>query len=482
MPACPICLEELPEGATACPEHGCPADPLIGAVLADAYRIGRPIGQGAMGRVYLGEDVRLGRQVAVKVMMPGPEEQERTFQRFQREARAIAALGHQHIVTVFDIGQIGDGQVYLVMEFMDGETLDERVRREGTLDPITTAGIVAQVARAIGVAHKAGMVHRDLKPENVMLIRRDERDDFVKVLDFGLAKPVDASAARESMVTQLGVALGTPAFMSPEQGRGEDLDHRSDIYALGMLAYHMLCGRPAFEGPPPMVMIAQVMEQPPSPRTFRPDLSEATEAVVLRCLKKKRERRYQTADEAAIASAESVAGNTAQMQALMTPYATGSLPAMDAVPTPAPLAPPPAEPAAPSATTEVNARVGAERKVLAVDDSGTIRRFVSWHLTQAGFEVIEATNGQEGVELAVMKRPDLILLDVTMPVMDGVQALRLIRSLPGTKDTPVVMLTAESRPDLILQVVRLGISDYINKPFTEGDLLEKVRTALDLAG
>ena len=333
MPMCPVCLEELPEGAEVCPTHECPPDPLLGTLLADAYRIERTIGQGGMGRVYAGEDVRLGRQVAIKVMMPASEEHERTFRRFQREARAIAALGHQHIVTVYDIGEVDHTKIYLVMEYLDGETLQDRIARHGKLPLMETASVVAQTARALSVAHNAGMVHRDLKPENVMLIRRDERDDFVKILDFGLAKPFDATAAQESLVTQVGLAMGTPAYMSPEQCCALDLDHRSDIYALGMLAYHMVCGRPAFEGPPQAVVVQQVNQPPTPPRSWRPELSEAAEAVMLKCLAKRADDRHQTADEYATAFVGAVATNSGQQQALL--LGAGSLPSISAVP-PAP--------------------------------------------------------------------------------------------------------------------------------------------------
>ncbi len=317
MPVCPVCLEALPEGATACPTHLCPPDPLIGEVLAGAYCIERCIGQGGMGRVYAGEDTRLGRKVAIKVMMPVAEERERTFRRFQREARAIAALGHQHIVTVHDIGQVEDGQIYLVMEYLPGETLQDRIGRMGQLLSPDVASIVAQTAKALGVAHREGMVHRDLKPENIMLIVRDDRDDFVKILDFGLAKPYDPDAAKQSMVTQVGVAMGTPAYMSPEQARGLDVDHRSDIYALGMVTYHMLCGRPAFEGPPQAVSMAQVMEEPPPPKTLRPELSDQAQAVLLKCLAKRPGSRFGTADEFAAAFVNAVAADTGQVQAIL---------------------------------------------------------------------------------------------------------------------------------------------------------------------
>lgn len=131
MLRCPVCREELAGGASVCPEHGVPPDPFVGTVLADCYRIDGVLGQGGMGRVYSGEDVRLGRKVAVKVVLPGAEERERAFRRFEREARAAAALGHQHIVVLFDVGELPDGSVYLVMEHLEGETLQDRIDRGG---------------------------------------------------------------------------------------------------------------------------------------------------------------------------------------------------------------------------------------------------------------------------------------------------------------------------------------------------------------
>jgi len=272
----------------------------VGTQLAGCYCLKEVLGEGGMGRVYLGEDVRLRRKVAIKVMIPCAEGQERALRRFQREARSIAALGHQHIVTVFDVGELGDGSFYLVMEYLEGETLLERLKRCRPLPLPTAARIVEQTARALGAAHRTGLIHRDLKPENIVLIERDDQDDFVKVLDFGLAKPFATTGEvgdLETQVTRTGFAVGTPTYMSPEQARGLEQDHRSDVYALGMVTYTMVCGRPAFIGQSTAVLVSQAVDPPPPPRERRRELPPEAEAVLLRCLKKHPKRRYASAEE-----------------------------------------------------------------------------------------------------------------------------------------------------------------------------------------
>ncbi len=154
-----------------------PGEPCLGRILSQTYAVERVIGQGGMGRVYAGRDVRLGRRIAIKVLLPGVEERARAIRRFAREAKAAAALGHQRIIVLSDVGELDDGSVFLVMEYLDGETLQARIRRLGQLPFEQAASVIGQTAKALKAAHDAGLVHRDLKPENIMLLRRDDRDD-----------------------------------------------------------------------------------------------------------------------------------------------------------------------------------------------------------------------------------------------------------------------------------------------------------------
>lgn len=223
-------------------------DPLIGTILADRYRVDRLIGEGAMGRVYLAEHVLMRKRVALKVLhrelMTVPE----IVQRFEREARAAAHIEHAHVAGATDFGKLPDGSVYLVLEFVEGLALSE-VMSEGPLPVARALTIALQVTQGVEAAHQRGIVHRDLKPDNLLLVQTEDKSDFVKVLDFGIAKvPTEASEGGQP-ITQVGMVYGTPEYMAPEQALGQDVDARADLYALGVILYEMLTGRRPYQGP-----------------------------------------------------------------------------------------------------------------------------------------------------------------------------------------------------------------------------------------
>ena len=218
---------------------------LVGATLGN-YRISKLLGQGGMGSVYLGEHLLIGRKVAVKVLDPQVASHPEVVSRFFVEARAVNEIRHPNIVEVTDLGT-HEGRPFIVMEYLQGETIEDRIARVKRLDPEDCVAIVRQVASALGAAHQVGMVHRDLKPANIMLCDHPDYPDFVKVLDFGIAKLLRAThPARHQTV--LGSLLGTPGYMSPEQCLGDvQLDHRSDIYSLGVILFLIVSGRPPFQ-------------------------------------------------------------------------------------------------------------------------------------------------------------------------------------------------------------------------------------------
>ncbi len=315
---CPICLGHLPRGARACPVHGEPPDPLVGSILEESYRIARLLAWGGVGRIYQGEDIRLGRRVAVKILRPGVDANETAMGRFQREARAIAALDHQNIVTVHDIRKLPRGELCLVMELLEGETLQDRLQRLGPL-PLSAAGrILTQAARALGAAHARGLVHRDVTPNNIMLISRDGRDDFVKILDFGLVK-TRAGLGDDTAGTAKGEVVGTPAYMSPEQAHSRPVDHRADVYGLGMVTYAMVCGEPAFTGLPATVLMAHVRTPPQPPGYRRRDLPPDAEYAILRCLEKDPDDRLVAVEEFAALFSKALADSTRSSRALVIP-------------------------------------------------------------------------------------------------------------------------------------------------------------------
>jgi serine/threonine-protein kinase len=261
------------------------------AALADRYRIERELGAGGMATVYLAEDLKHHRHVAVKVLKPelaatmGPD-------RFAREVEVAARLQHPHVLGLLDSGEAA-GFFYYVMPFVEGETLRDRLTRSGELPVADALRLLTEVAEALAHAHQHGVVHRDIKPENVLLSGR-----HAMVMDFGVAKAVTEATGRQQLTTA-GVALGTPAYMAPEQATADPhLDHRVDIYALGVLAYEMLTGQPPFHGLSPQQTLAAHVTQAPTPVTERrPGLAPALESVIMRCLAKRPADRFQNADE-----------------------------------------------------------------------------------------------------------------------------------------------------------------------------------------
>jgi eukaryotic-like serine/threonine-protein kinase len=256
-------------------------------VLVDRYELGPVLGQGGMARVYRGLDRQLRRQVAIKVLAP-PFDRDREFvERFQREARAAAGLSHPNIVAVFDSGS-DDGTHFIVTELVDGETLADRLRRDGPMPSGEAVAVAVHVARALAAAHERGLIHRDIKPGNVMLLP----DGRVKVVDFGIAR-----AAGSDTLTNTGVVLGSTAYLSPEQAGGQPVDERADLYALGCVLYEMLTGQVPFSADTPIAtMYRHVNEDAPPPSTVAPVQPEL-EDVVLRCLEKDPKRRFASAAE-----------------------------------------------------------------------------------------------------------------------------------------------------------------------------------------
>ena len=262
----------------------------LSAALGDRYRLDREVGQGGMATVYLAQDLKHNRRVALKVLRPelaaalGPE-------RFVREVETVAQLQHPHILPLFDSGE-ADGFLYYVMPFVDGESLRQRLKREGRIPIHEAVRILREVVDALAHAHQNGIVHRDIKPDNVMLSGR-----HAVVTDFGVAKAV--SAAGTDKLTTVGVALGTPTYMAPEQAMGEtNLDQRADIYSVGALAYELLTGSPPFDKPTAQALLsAHVLEKPTPPAERRPDISPPLSDLVMRCLEKEKDARYQTAEE-----------------------------------------------------------------------------------------------------------------------------------------------------------------------------------------
>ncbi|MEW6210705.1 MAG: protein kinase [Acidobacteriota bacterium] len=269
------------------------------------YRIDSLLGAGGMGEVYLAEDMKLGRRIALKLLPADFTEDRDWVRRFQQEARAASALNHPNIITIHETGEFEDRH-FIATEFIEGETLRHRIRRTA-LNLGEALDIAIQVANALVAAHQAGIVHRDIKPENIML----RPDGYVKVLDFGLAKLSEQSSnagddsAHCETDTMPGLLMGTVKYMSPEQARGLSLDGRSDIFSLGVVVYEMLAGRPPFEGETSSDVIAALLKEDPAPLSqFVPELPVELERIISKALAKNRDERYQTINDFLVAVRE----------------------------------------------------------------------------------------------------------------------------------------------------------------------------------
>ena len=270
------------------------ADPLIGRVIAERYRIVSLLGRGGMGVVYEVEHVHIGKFMAMKLLSGELARDPTTLRRFRREAEAASRLSHPNTVQVFDFGR-SEGLAYLVMELVQGEDLGQLLKRQTFLDVPRLARLMMQIAGSVGEAHRQGIVHRDLKPENVMVVTGPQ-GDVAKVLDFGLAKLRESPG--QNTVTRQGAILGTPHYMSPEQIRGENVDVRSDVYALGALLYKAATGHPPFRGDTAIAVLTKHITEAPSPpsRGAPQPLPPELDAIVLRCLAKNPADRYPNAD------------------------------------------------------------------------------------------------------------------------------------------------------------------------------------------
>lgn len=275
--------------------------PQIGEIVGGKYRVERLLGEGGMGAVYEAVHTQIGSRVAIKFLHPGFAENTEAVERFQREAQAAAAVGHDAIIRVNDIGDCDDGSSFLVMELLEGQSLAQILESRRPLSIEQTSFIVCQVLSGLDAAHRAGIVHRDLKPDNIFLVDTGALLPGVKILDFGISRVTGLATDEEehTRLTKTGIVLGTPAYMSPEHARGRsDVDQRSDLFSVGVILYEALTGVMPFDGMNYNAVLAAILtEDPPSPTMHAPEIHPEIEAVVEKALCKDREGRYQNAGE-----------------------------------------------------------------------------------------------------------------------------------------------------------------------------------------
>jgi serine/threonine-protein kinase len=336
---CPRCGKEYENANTLCPSDGTVlekvVDPLVGQTLAEKYHIEELINEGGMGAVYRATHVLMDKTVAIKVLHPALAADDKIVARFSREARAASRISHPHALNVTDFGESENGVVFLVMEYLNGQTLKEVIHNEGPMPLPRVIEIMRQISGALEAAHGEGVVHRDLKSDNIMLLEMGG-GDWAKVLDFGIAK-ITEKVGQDPGLTAPNLIIGTPQYMSPEQcSQAAEIDSRSDIYSLGVILYEMLIGHVPFTGESPTaIMMKHLQEPPPSVLEERKDLPAAVGRVVTRAMAKRPEDRFQTvtelaedltsaAEEPAVVEASNTSPDTADRKTNRIVVPTGS--------------------------------------------------------------------------------------------------------------------------------------------------------------
>ena len=335
---CPTCKGEYAGGELFCPVDATrlltssqlgsarrdPNDPLIGALLAQRYEIIRLIGEGGMGLVYEGVHKDIDKKVAIKVLRDDLSRRPDVVARFRQEAKSASRIGHEHIVDVSDFGETVFGSSYFVMEYLAGQDLADVLANQAIIDPERVVQIAVQCCEALGSTHRKRIVHRDMKPENVFLTERDGIKDFVKIVDFGIAmmSDIETEGAPGRKLTKTGMIFGTPEYMSPEQAAGKELDHRVDIYAMGVIMFECLAGRVPFVGDTFMgILTKHLFDEPPRIRDINPasEVNLQLETVIRKAMAKDPTERYETMDELAEAAECALEGKLTEATVSISP-------------------------------------------------------------------------------------------------------------------------------------------------------------------
>jgi serine/threonine protein kinase/DNA-binding CsgD family transcriptional regulator len=409
---------------------------LIGRRFNNRYEVREMIGEGATSAVYLAFDALLERDVALKVLLPHVKESTRV--RFFQEATAAAQLNHPNIMAIYDRGEDA-GTQYLVVEYVDGEPLTQYI----PCTPREVVDIGTQIALALSYAHERNIIHRDIKPANIHV----NRANMVKIMDLGLALPGEAQR-----VTAPGMVIGTPAYISPEQAQGHAIDHRTDIYSLGVVLYEMATGSLPFNADDIMALLMQhVQDTPTPPRALVPDLPVGLESVILKTLEKNPNRRIQTC----LALAETLQAVEVVPQALRTGTSTR-------------------RPDWARTIQTDQLKLQQLVRVVVVDDHALFRRTLTSYLEHLNDYVVvgEASNAEEALICVTEQKPDLLILDLNLPGRSGLDVLPEIRV--RAPEVKVLVLTGRDNDAYILRALRAGAHGYILKATDEDELMDAI--------
>jgi len=405
-----------------------------------------------MGAVYLATHRRLGSEAAVKVVHAHIATDRGLVARFETEAQAVARIDHNNIVKAFDFGVLRDGRPYFIMERLRGRPLHDELAAIGRMELSRALNVLKQLAAGMTAAHDAGVLHRDLKPSNVFLIEEvGAAGPLVKLLDFGLAKLWRESP--DSPASHAGTILGTPEYSAPEQARGDPVDGRTDLYSIGIMLWEMLIGRAPFGGAPGDVIASQIRDTVPDVRTLRAGVPEPVAALTAKLLEKEPVRRVQSAAELLRIVDQLCRANPSEADA----------------------------PARASAARSDPLPVTPRKRVLVVEDDGVNARVLFDFLGAHGYDVAIAKTGSEGLDEWRRTNPDLLVVDVLLPVKNGFELCQEVKRAPGARHTPVILMSAvyrhpERDPAYAHRVA--GADAYFCKPFELRDLLARVRALL----
>ncbi|MBN2385189.1 protein kinase [bacterium] len=399
-----------------------------GHLLLNRYEILKLIGKGGMSVVYKAHDVILDEMVALKILKPSMAENQDMVQRFKREIKLGRKIKHPNVCHIYDFGFVEE-LFFISMEFLDGTPLSKTISNIESLPLDVRVEITRGILEAIAAAHKENIIHRDLKPSNIMLVTGYKP----VIMDFGISR-----MARESDITAAGDLLGTPIYMAPDQFTGNTPDQRSDIYALGVIFYELFTGMPPFTGETAIeIAMKHLKNTPRKPSKLNPDIPVLIEQIILKCLEKEPGQRYQTVREILQLFRE-----------------------------------------AKSSIVTREKKEETLKRVLIADDDYNIRTLLGVALKKNGLDVIYAQNGHEALSMCLEGKPDVIVTDLMMPQMDGLQMIEFLKDNTLLNKTPLVVISAKSDKDYIAYCKSMGIAEYFTKPFDIQKFVRYIKSIL----